>query len=139
MYYWDGENNLELVKRKNAIVYYFKNELHRKDGPARIFYHGNNFIKSKEYWYNGKLHRSDNDPSISFYYENGANELEMYYYNGKKHRKDGPSEIWYDEFGNIIKKSYYFHGVNFKLKDLPFKMPIDSEEKEFLFKLKYGE
>lgn len=48
-------------------------ELHREDGPARIWSSG-----TREWYINGKLHREDG-PAVILYYG-----TEFFYINGKK-------------------------------------------------------
>ena len=135
--YWDGENWLIKVNQDNKILYYLDGILHRNDGPAFIpFYSNGSYVE--HYFQNGKRHR-ENKPAIIEYYNDGITVyIEKYIFNGELHRKDGPADINYDRFGNIIVQNYYFNGIKFNPDVLPFEMPIDSEEKEFLFKLKYG-
>ena len=109
-YYWDGENWLIVSKNKYLIKYYFDNKLHRSDGPACIGYY--------------------NDGSIG---------MEQYYVNGLRHRIDGSAIIEYYKNGNIKKEKYFFNGIIFNLDELSFQLPIDSEEKKFMLKLKYGD
>jgi len=60
-------------------------KLHRKDGPAIEWAHGD------KHWYlNGKLHREDG-PAIEY-----ADGDKHWYLNGKLHREDGPAIEWAD-------------------------------------------
>ena len=63
----------------------------------------------------------------------------VFFLNFIPHRRDGPAVIEYYDNGFNKKEFYYFNGIEFYPKELPFELPIDSEEKEFMFKLKYGE
>ena len=164
MNYWDGENWLDVIKNNISISYYLNGNLHRKDGPALVEYDDGN-IKFEEYYINGELHREDGPAFIS-YNHNGIIEDEAYFINGKRNRENGPSVIfrennniikkayfinehlhcnygpaivWYDVFGNIEKEEYYYYDINFNPHRLPFKLPIDTKEKEFLLKLLYKE
>ena len=138
MNYWDGENWLEVKKDDISIRYYLNGELHRKDGPAEIWRNKHSgYIRAKYYYLNGKLHR-ENGPAEIWYYANGNIKLEQYYYNDKKHNINGPSFIIYYEDSNIKLQRYYFNGIKFNPDNLPFKFPIDTEEKRFMFQLKYG-
>ena len=164
--YWDGKNWLVVKKSKFEIKYYLNGDLHRNDGPAQIFYYFiNNSIKIETYYLNGKEHR-ENGPALIKYNKNGLIISKMFFYYGKKHKENGPAEIWFRE--NIISienyffndnlhkfdgpafnmydydqskflEGYYVNGIEFNPDDLPFKMPIDTNEKELYFKLKYGD
>ena len=135
--YWDGENWLTVKKDDDIIEYLNNGELHRKDGPASIFYNTNGYISIKEYHYNGKLHR-ENGPSLIHYKDDGTILDEYFYINDKRHRKDGPAVIFYKNNETILNQFFYYNGINFDPDDLPFELPIDNPEKKFLFKLKYG-
>ena len=113
-YYWDGENWLKVVKSYDLIRYYLGVNLHRNEGPAVIFYDIICDIKS-----------------------NCDIKIEKFYHHGKIHRNDGPAII--QNFTDGFKVyEYYFNGIEFNPDDLSFEMPIDTEEKEFMFHLKYG-
>jgi len=60
-------------------------QLHREDGPARIWADG-----TKGWWYNGKIHREDG-PAIEC-----ADGTKFWYQNDKLHREDGPAVEWAD-------------------------------------------
>ena len=106
--YWDGENWLIVVSKFETTTYYLNEEVHRSDGPAFIKYNFG-FIP----------------------------HIEEYFFNGKIYRKDGGSvQIIYNNDGTILKQFFYFNGIFFNPEDLPFDLPIDTEEKEFLFNLK---
>ena len=111
--YWDGENWLEKEKYYNFTKYLLNNKRHRLDGPATIYYY-----------------RDSNSPILYEYYE----------YYGKLHRSDGPAVIKYLTNGIIEKEEFWFDGIklNFNPKEIPFDLPIDTEEKELYIKLKYG-
>ena len=106
--YWDGENWLKKVNQKFKINYYLDDNLHRNDGPAYIY------------------HDRVSDTTI-----------EKFYHHGKKHRYNGPAKIKTNTHGFKVYE-YYFNGIEFNPDDLPFEMPINSPEKEFMFHLKYG-
>ena len=108
--YWDGENWLVVEKCKYMKKYYLGNKLHRKNGPAIIWYYKNRQIFKK-----------------------------IYFKNGKYHREDIPAIIHYDKNGNISEERYYFNGNEINQEDINFYFPVDSKEKKFLFNLKYGE
>ncbi len=62
---------------------------------------------------NGKeFYNKEDGPSVTFYVDNEKNKkiLDYYYLNNKLNRINGPSEVWYDENGNIIKEYYYKDG-----------------------------
>ena len=133
--YWDGENWLELRKYKCLIKYYLNGKLHRNDGPAFIGFYNDGLLGLEQYYINGLWYRI-NGPVIIEYHKNGSIKKEKYYFNSKKHRKDGPAEILFNNEGDIHFKKYYFNGKEFNPEDLSFELPIDTEEKEFMFKLK---
>ncbi len=59
-----------------------KGQLHRKDGPARIYPDGT------QAWYlNGQLHREDG-PAIMY-----PDGYQAWYLNGQLHREDGPAAL----------------------------------------------
>ena len=163
-YYWDGENYLYVEKTHDTISYYLNRILHRNDGPAKIEYNNDGNISKEEYWINNEIYREngpsviyyfkdgsifneiyfknneihrENKPARIFYYENGLVFLEENLYNGLFHKIDGPAVIWYYHDNNNLKQ-YYFNGIEFEPDKLPFELPIDTKEKEFLFNLKYG-
>lgn len=119
--------------------YRLDGELHREDGPARIFSNGT------EHWrLNGKLHREDG-PAISMpdgakmWYVNGLehriggpailhpNGENMWYVNGLQHRIDGPASIEYDI--DAIMFTWYLDGEEYDLADWLEKTPITDEQK----------
>lgn len=61
-------------------------ELHRVDGPARIFKNGD-----QVWWLNDQLHRVGG-PAITL-----VNGLQEWLEHGKWHRLDGPAKIWPDD------------------------------------------
>ena len=130
-YHWDGENWLKIFKNNNFIDYHLGDKLHRNDGPAEIWYFDNGNIKLKKYYINGTLHREDGPAKIRFH-QNGNIYFEIYYKDGKLHRTNGPAYI----NNNIKRKIYYFKGIKFYPKKLPFDLPIDNTVKEFYFDLK---
>ena len=79
-------------------------------------------------------------------YWDGENTLKVYkdkyeisyYLNNVFHRNDGPAVIWYHENGNIKHKFYFINVIQFDPNMLSFDLPLDTEEKKFMFKLKYG-
>ena len=136
-YYWDGENWLEVSKNEISIRYYFNKKLHRNDGPAYIGFYEDGPIGLEQYYVNGLWHRKNN-PAIVHYNYNGLIIKKIFYENNKMHRRDGPAIIRY--FSNSSKfEEYCFKGLIFNPKYLPFELPIDSPEKEFMFNLIYGE
>ena len=137
-YYWDGENWLKTALVFGIRIYHLNNMRHRKDGPAFINYINKNFISLEEYRYYDFLHR-ENGPALSWYYEDGSISMKEYYLNGKRHRKDGPAAVIYHIDGLIKDEEYWFNDIKFDPDDLSFELPIDTEEKQFLFNLKYGE
>ena len=136
--YWDGENWLTVIVKDNSREYYLNGVKHRKDGPALIWYYYCGDILVEKYCINGKVHRK-NKPAYIEYYKNNIVEREIYYYNGKKHNINGPAFIIYYNDDNIERKEFSFNGIKFEPEYLPFELPIDTEEKRFMFQLKYGD
>jgi len=108
-------------------ISFFRNILHREDGPAVIY--PNN---RKEWWLKGKLHRLDGPAVI---WENGDKE---WFVNGKLHRLDGPAyimnngyNIWYinDKELNEEEVEAWIRNNNINLK---------KKEHKILFMLKFG-
>ena len=136
--YWDGENWLTTILSYGFRLYYLNDIKHREDGPAEIWYDKDGSIEKISYYKNGKFHRK-NGPASIYYYKNGYLTQKEYFFNGKRHREDGPSFIRYYRNNSIEKKEYWFNNIKFDPDDLPFELPIDTKEKQFLFNLKYGD
>ena len=106
---------------------FYKNKLHRLDGPAYEEVNG-----SKVWYVDGKRHRLDR-PAVEWY--DGTKE---WFVHGKRHRLDGPAiewrdgtkEWWIDENWLNIKE------VEFWLKenDVDLKEP----ENQMAFKLRFA-
>mgnify|MGYP006423788243 CR=1 FL=1 len=87
------------------------------------------------YYFNDKLHRKDG-PAVIL--SDNHRVIKNYFYNGKIHRKDGPALLCISNSGEIIDKKYFYNGLEFDPKLLPFKFPIDDFEKKLYMNLKYG-
>ena len=135
--YWDRENWLKVKRINNDTIFYLNEKLHRNDGPALIKFYENG-VNERAYYYNGKLHRN-NDPAKIVTRVNGNILKEAYYFNGKIHRNNGPAVVWYHKDVSIKKENYFFNGIMFNPENLPFELPIDTKEKEFMFYLKFGQ
>jgi hypothetical protein len=61
----------------------FEGQLHREDGPARIFSDGR-----QEWWKDGELHREDG-PAIDY-----LDTLKEWWVDGERHRIGGPALIY---------------------------------------------
>ena len=86
----------EVAVTNNGSIFWYneKNQLHREDGPAIEYSHG------EKVWYrNGKLHREDG-PAIE-----NINGYKSWYQNGKFHREDGPAVEYADG-----SKAWYLNG-----------------------------
>jgi len=83
----------EKIDIKYIEYYNSKDEYHRKDGPARIFYHRS-----------GEINR------------------ELYYINGKRNRLNGPARIWYRENGEIEGEDYFVNGMLYSKEEF-YKRP----------------
>jgi len=109
--YWKSEETF-----KNKIIFegWLKNEnIHRDDGPARIWYYGENEkakIRHKEWQRYGQLHRIDDGPSNIWYYENGKKQYESWFKNGQRHNSQGSAVKTYYENGNIEYESWFKNG-----------------------------
>lgn len=64
-------------KRRNEI-YYLNGELHRENGPARVYYFWDESERFEEYFKHGKLHR-DGGPAIVNFNSEGIVTKEEYY------------------------------------------------------------
>jgi len=76
---------------------------HRTDGPAVEYASG-----TKEWYLNGKLHRTDGGPAIEL-----ANGSKFWILNGKRHREDGPAV----EFANG-NKYWYLNDERVEMEDV---------------------
>ena len=137
-YYWDGENWLKVYKNDNKLRFYVNGKVHNKGKPY-IHFFNNNKIIAEEYYLNGILHCNDGPAVINYYFNDNVIKSVIYIQNSYFHRRYGPAEIWYNNNGTIDEEEYWFKGIIFNPEELPFELPIDSEEKEFMFHLKYGE
>lgn len=54
--------------------------IHRDDGPAVITYYDNNYVKSMEWYLNGKRRRSDGGPTLITRHSNGNIDREHWHY-----------------------------------------------------------
>jgi hypothetical protein len=85
---WYKNNNLHREDGPARIwdngtqEWYKHNKLHHEGGPARIYSNG-----LQEWWINGRKHRADG-PAVIF-----SSEHEEWWLNGKRHRLDGPAVI----------------------------------------------
>ena len=135
MDYWDGENWLTVEKNNNFERHYYTRKLqHNKKTPREFFFKIDGTI-AKEYYLNGDLHRKDGPAVINYYINNNVIVSEIYIQYGNFHRKDGPAFVFYNNDGNIFNKNYFFNGKEYKPEKLPFKLPIDSEEKRLFIEL----
>lgn len=78
-------NSLKIIKEDvdGTKLWYFKDNLHREDGPAVERPDG-----TKEWWVNGERHRLD---GAAIEWDNGDQE---WWVNGELHRLDGPAIQW---------------------------------------------
>jgi hypothetical protein len=63
--------------------WFLDGDLHRIDGPARIWYNDNGLLKREEWFLDGRLHRMDGPAAI--YY--GVDTRKDWYINGIKKEK----------------------------------------------------
>lgn len=68
-----------------VTVWFFDNQVHREDGPARIWSFGR-----AEWWQHNDLHRVDGPAIIQ------SDGTQWWYLNGIQHREDGPAVEWAD-------------------------------------------
>jgi hypothetical protein len=54
--------------------------IHRDDGPAVVTYYDNNYVKSMEWYLNGKRRRNDRGPTIITRHSNGNIDQERWHY-----------------------------------------------------------
>jgi hypothetical protein len=84
-----------------------ENELHREDGPARIYPDG-----TEEWRLNDELHREDG-PAVEF-----PSGTKYWLINGKLHREDGPAMVWKNGF------KYYLNNVEYTEEDYKMKIRL---------------
>jgi antitoxin component YwqK of YwqJK toxin-antitoxin module len=112
----DKNNKIEIIKikktyKKGMIIreqfLNDKDELHREEGPADIYYINNKTHLSV--WYkNGKLHRDGDLPAYIKYFTTGNVYIKQWFQNDKSHRdEDKPAIISYDKEGNIMSEEWY--------------------------------
>ena len=63
---YHGKNSFSECYYKDST----KQEFHREDGPANIFYYSNGNVENEEYYEDGVRHRVDGPVAI-YYYKNG--------------------------------------------------------------------
>ena len=96
----------------NSQVYakrwYFKNTLHRLNGPAIVSYTASGKLRRQEYYSHGKRHRTNGPAVINW--QDGKVSEEIYYTKGVKYRSPNgtsqPSRITYDLYGKIENVEY---------------------------------
>lgn len=91
-----------------------KNELHRLDGPAHIYWSYDDYILRYESWYiNGQLHRDEGPAVMKFKNEKCIGE--KWYHNGGTILDEIlPGEIHYDDNGKIINMNWYWGDYIFR-------------------------
>ena len=105
------------------ILYWYKGNLHRDDGPAAIYSDG-----TEEWYQHGELHREDGPAIVK------SDGTEQWYQNGRLHRTDGPAIITHDgieawwENGEFIKSTIQKQAQTIELKQ--------GEREEFAMLLK---
>lgn len=77
--------------------WYLNSELNREDGPAIEFFNG-----TKEWWLNNRKHREDG-PAVE-----RIDGIKEWYNNGKRHRENGPAVIYADN-----SKEWWFNGTKY--------------------------
>ena len=106
-----------------TVCWYKDGELHREDGPAIEWAHGD-----KTWWLNGQRHRLDG-PAVEY-----ANGDKAWFLNGQRHRLDGPAlersdgdKYWYlndieyteEEFNQWLEKKKLNERLNQTLEEKP--------------------
>lgn len=94
----DFAGGLHYIWRNN------KGELHREDGPAKVYPDG-----SYGWYINGRYHR-EGGPAVV--YSAGGTIKSAWYINGKLHREDGPAVVLCDET-----TEWYINGKKAKSQD----------------------
>ena len=84
----------------SAKEWWFDGNIHRLDGPARVWLHG-----TKEWWIDGKRHRLDG-PAVEW-----PDGTKIWWIDGKRHRLDGPAS----EYSNGY-KDWYIDGKQYTEK-----------------------
>jgi len=101
------EENIEWKTWKNK-----KDQIHRENSPALIYYRNNKII-SKEWYLNNRNYSGFNDKASAIeFYENGTLK-EMIWNNDKGyyHSSVHPAYFYYDFNNNTIKQTWYLNGV----------------------------
>ena len=103
-------NGISHTYQDGTVKWYQNGMLHKEDGPAIIFFFG-----QQEWWINGKKHR-DGLPAVI-----KPDGSQYWYKNGKKHREDGPAVIY--PHGRGI---WFIDGI--ELSEQDFKIVIMKKE-----------
>ena len=108
--YYTREDNIALHAIKQE-TWFFNGKVHRGDDePAFCGYFEGGSINVKRWFVRGQLHRVDG-PAIVVYYDNGKVSYQAWYQHGEIHHDDGPAFVKYDVFGEVAEKTWYNHGV----------------------------
>jgi len=96
------------------------------NGP-KIIYRNDGSVDSK-LWYtdNGNLHRVDG-PAKIWYYPDGTVEFETWYQNGVLHRVDGPAFIEYRSEGIVGEIGWWLYGSSYAFDEFLSVDGIDRE------------
>ena len=100
--------DLVTLKQKMDSPRIFRNKqgfIHRLGGPA-IEIGGQN--GRKEWWFNGKRHRTDGPAVYNDEYDNTGRK--EWWLNGDRHRADGPAIEYNDEYDNTGRKEWWYNG-----------------------------
>jgi len=108
-----------------TISYWYNDELHRIDGPAKIYVDDMTYEVS---WFNcGREHRINGPARIQHGVDNGYRSINLcspvlkfdkngifhnyiWFYNGNIHRENAPASINFFENGNISSEEWFLHG-----------------------------
>lgn len=95
------------------LGYFVNDKFHKINEPALIKYHDNGQIEELKYYVNGIYKRDDHTlPCHIVYFNSGKLKTEEFFYNGKLHRsKDLPAFISYYEDGTICSETYAINGI----------------------------
>ena len=110
--YWDNKE----TRIQSEQYYNSKDEFHRVDGPANIWYLESGEINSEDYIINNKYHRL-NGPAEIYYYKSGEINSENYYINGKRNRLNGPARILYYKNWKTDKEYYYINDIEYSKEE----------------------
>lgn len=104
----DGYGLERMIVKDDLTKYYFKDRLHREDGPAVIFFDKEEGKWIKEWWINGNKLKEEKE--LPVYKVVNENNRTIYYKDGKFHREDGPAVIYKNDHHKDYHELWYKDG-----------------------------